>query len=236
MGITNEEMEALNRASEILSKYAAQGGLSRADFEHYEKMVIAIIDEHGTKADKYQMEKKQTIRQLVTVLSAVIEQKKKPAQDEEQRQFVKLSLPSTPSFTSFALPIMNGVYSEELKTGGELKIEGKSWSIQYYFPGPDRRYNGTFVTIRGQDLDRYINAWRSNLKKYYELSRTVEKGKQFQMIGDMNMTIGVGGYLEGVYLRSYHMRARTPKEVDEIIKDYEYARIRAEQIISASRR
>ena len=44
MQITNEEMEALNRASEILSKYSAQGGLSRADFEHYEKMVIAIID------------------------------------------------------------------------------------------------------------------------------------------------------------------------------------------------
>ncbi len=49
MNITNEEMEALNRASEILSKYAAQGGLTRADFDHYEKMVISIIDEKGGK-------------------------------------------------------------------------------------------------------------------------------------------------------------------------------------------
>ena len=50
MQISNEEMEVLNRASEILSKYAAQGGLTREDFEYYENMVIAIIDERGDKA------------------------------------------------------------------------------------------------------------------------------------------------------------------------------------------
>jgi hypothetical protein len=37
-------METLNRATEILSKYAFQGNLTREDFEHFEKMVIAIID------------------------------------------------------------------------------------------------------------------------------------------------------------------------------------------------
>lgn len=44
MQITNEEMETLNRASEILSKYADQGDLSQDDFDHFERMVIAIID------------------------------------------------------------------------------------------------------------------------------------------------------------------------------------------------
>lgn len=44
MKITNEEMEVLNRASEILSKYASQGDLSQDDFDQYEHMVVAIID------------------------------------------------------------------------------------------------------------------------------------------------------------------------------------------------
>ncbi len=44
MQITDEEMETLNRASEILSKYADQGDLSQEDFNHFEQMVIAIID------------------------------------------------------------------------------------------------------------------------------------------------------------------------------------------------
>ena len=51
MQILNEEIEALNRASEILSKYAAQGGLAREDFEHYEDMVVAIIDGHKPLKD-----------------------------------------------------------------------------------------------------------------------------------------------------------------------------------------
>ena len=58
MQITNEEMEVLNRASEILSKYADQGGLSKDDFDYYERMVIAIIDgitdnsQEGTNGEK----------------------------------------------------------------------------------------------------------------------------------------------------------------------------------------
>ena len=54
MNITNEEMEALNRASEILSKYASQGDLTQEDFDHYERMVISIIDgidDEGLGAD-----------------------------------------------------------------------------------------------------------------------------------------------------------------------------------------
>lgn len=45
MSPTNEEIEVLNRASEILSKYAAIGGLSRQDFDHFEKMVISVCKE-----------------------------------------------------------------------------------------------------------------------------------------------------------------------------------------------
>ena len=74
MQITNEEMEALNRASEILSKYAAQGGLARTDFEHYERMVIAIIDEHGSARAHIKTEDwNRTLFQLLVTLTRVKE-------------------------------------------------------------------------------------------------------------------------------------------------------------------
>ena len=44
MQIANEEIEILNRASEILSKYSFQGNITRDDFEHFENMVISIIN------------------------------------------------------------------------------------------------------------------------------------------------------------------------------------------------
>ncbi len=44
MQISNEEMETLNRATEILSKYAYRGSISQEQLDSFEKMVIAIID------------------------------------------------------------------------------------------------------------------------------------------------------------------------------------------------
>ena len=42
--ITSEEMEVLNRANEILSKYANRGKLTQSDLDQFERLVISIID------------------------------------------------------------------------------------------------------------------------------------------------------------------------------------------------
>ena len=58
-------MEALNRASEILSKYASQGDLTQEDFDHYERMVISIIDgidDEGLGADAIRNSLEKTTR------------------------------------------------------------------------------------------------------------------------------------------------------------------------------
>lgn len=42
--LTNEEMEVLNRASEIISKYVSSGEIKSEAFNNFEQMVVSIID------------------------------------------------------------------------------------------------------------------------------------------------------------------------------------------------
>lgn len=55
-------------------------------------------------------------------------------------------------------------YTEPLASGDELNVTEDGWYIQYYFNGPDLRYNGEFVTIQGNEVDNYIKAYKSNYK------------------------------------------------------------------------
>lgn len=126
---------------------------------------------------------------------------------------------------------MTGTYSEKLKTGGELIISPTHWNIKYYFSGPDMRYNGTFVTLDGNEIDKYIDAWAENFEKYKKLKEAIPAGGQFETGGSMNMTIRIG-FAEGVCLRSYHMPIRTHEKIVEVVSDYEYARDRALKIMT----
>lgn len=122
-----------------------------------------------------------------------------------------------------------GEYKEKLSSGGELSVTTKSWSINYYFSGPDRRYNGTFVTIPGSEIDKYIDAWKNNFNKYTELKQTIPPGGTFNAAGEMGMCIRIG-FSEGVCLRSYHMPIRTADKLNQVLFDYSFAKIRAQQI------
>ena len=53
---------------------------------------------------------------------------------------------------------MSGSYEEKLKTGGKLIVKNDNWYIQYYFPGPDLRYNGKFLSLDGNCIDNYISS------------------------------------------------------------------------------
>lgn len=126
---------------------------------------------------------------------------------------------------------MNGKYSENLKSGGELVVTSNSWHIQYYFRGPDLRYNGTFVTVPGKEIDAYISAWRTNFNKYIELKKVVLKGGTFETLGEMGMSIRIG-WSEGVCLKSYHMPINKQEDLDKVITDYNYAKNSALKIMS----
>lgn len=66
-------------------------------------------------------------------------------------------------------------YTEPLASGGELNVTEDGWYIQYYFNGPDLRYNGEFVTIQGNEVDNYIKAYKSNYEKFTELQKVIPK-------------------------------------------------------------
>lgn len=118
---------------------------------------------------------------------------------------------------------MNGTYSEELKTGGKIKVTKNGWGIEYYFPGPDFRYKGTFVTIQGDKVSEYMDAWIENFTEYTELKKVIPFDGSFSKRGLMGMTIHVGGYIDGVCLESYHMLVNTEQMLQAVIDDYEYA-------------
>lgn len=56
---------------------------------------------------------------------------------------------------------MAGKYKENLPySNGELIVTKNMWEISYYFSGPDLRYNGTFFSIEGKQIDSYIDAYK----------------------------------------------------------------------------
>lgn len=124
---------------------------------------------------------------------------------------------------------MNGEYSEKLKSGGELIVSLRGWKIQYYFPGPDLRYNGTFFRISNNEIDEYVDAWKSNFETYFSLKKKIAYGASFETVGKKKMPIRIGNFY-GVYLTGFCFPIKTAKELDRLLEDYKYAKRRAVQI------
>jgi hypothetical protein len=117
----------------------------------------------------------------------------------------------------------SGTYTESLQCGGKLSVTRDSWSIEYYFPGPDLRYNGDFVRIPSSELSDYISAFEENWAEYERLKASVPVGGTFEKPGLKGMVIRVGGYWPGVSIRSYHMAISSRPELDKVLSAYRYA-------------
>lgn len=123
-----------------------------------------------------------------------------------------------------------GTYSEALSSGGKLNVSSSGWSIEYYFPGPDLRYNGTFVRIGESEVEKYIQAFIENYDEWEKLKEVVPNGGSFEKAGKANMTIRVGGHWDGVCLRSYKMLIKDKNKLNKVIESYRYAIERAREI------
>ncbi|TPE54112.1 hypothetical protein FJM67_05735 [Maribrevibacterium harenarium] len=123
-----------------------------------------------------------------------------------------------------------GIYEEPLPCGGKLKVNKESWEISYYFSGPDSRYNGTFVSVPGESVERYISAFIDNWEDYKKLQESIPKGGDFSTVGKMGMSIRLGNFAEGVCIQSYHMPISSEQDLKKVISGYRYASQRALQI------
>ena len=79
---------------------------------------------------------------------------------------------------------MSGSYEEKLKTGGKLIVKNDNWYIQYYFPGPDLRYNGKFLSLDGNCIDNYISSWKENFEKCKKLEKEIPENGNADVIVD----------------------------------------------------
>lgn len=122
---------------------------------------------------------------------------------------------------------MNGEFTQNLKSGGKLHVTSSDWHIEYYFAGPDMRYNGTFKRIYSNEIDKYIKAWKNNFDKYTVLKEQIPKGGEYTAVGEMGMSIGIGSWHEGVCITSYHMALKSRQEIERVIDDYENAKTTA---------
>jgi hypothetical protein len=131
---------------------------------------------------------------------------------------------------------MNGTYEEDLKSAGHgtFRVTKNSWSIRYYFSGPDMRYNGTWVTIEGRDIDKYISAYRANWKEYLSLKTQIPQGGSFNKPGLQGMSINVGSggiYREGICIDGWHMPINNEKELNALLESFEYCKTKAPTIM-----
>ena len=118
-------------------------------------------------------------------------------------------------------------YTEKLQCGGSLEVTTQGFRIQYYFPGPDQRHNGTFLNVSGDRVEKYISAFDENWREYVQLKTSIPAGGEFQQSGRMGMQIRIGGFHEGVCIQSYHMPIRTETQQQKVIGSYRYALKRA---------
>ena len=125
---------------------------------------------------------------------------------------------------------ISGTYEESLPSGGKLKIFKNSYEIHYYFPGPDMRHTGTLLTIPKELIEKYIDAFIKNWEEYEELRKSIPSGGEFVKNGLLNMQIRINGHFQGVCIKSYHMPISTKEKINEIIDDYRYAIIRANEV------
>lgn len=123
-----------------------------------------------------------------------------------------------------------GKYEERLDCGGTLEVTRSSWQIRYYFPGPDLRHKGEFVSLPGSSICDYIQALKDNWVEFEKLKQTIPAGGDFSKSGAMGMTIRVSRFAQGVCIRSYHMPLATRSQLDKVIGAYGYAAQRAPKV------
>lgn len=127
---------------------------------------------------------------------------------------------------------MSIMYSEDIGFQGVLKVEEESFYIEYYFSGPDSRYSGVTLIIKGNEIEDYIKAWELNFEEYLKLKHEYQ-GKHIEKKARKDMNIKIGEFYEGVCLRGNHLPINTKRKLGKVIESLVYAKGKASKQINA---
>ena len=121
------------------------------------------------------------------------------------------------------------IVREKLMSGGDLVISGNNCRIEYFFPGPDKRYGGVHLNISGEKVYAYACAWKNNFDRYMELVSAGDRPLVVER-GEMGMVIRCG-FMSGVYLSGNHMRIADKEQLRQILEDYEYVQKKYKELV-----
>lgn len=156
--------------------------------------------------------------------SALIKNDKKQKNDNQRVDYCE---------SNFPIPKINGEYTEEFMDNyGTLRIGSTHAQIEFYFPGPDARYKGTFISIQENEIDKYINAYRDNWRTAEELQVKVSDTPEakFNQLGELGMNITVTQNSIMLCIDNYHLPICSQKECDNIINHFNIAKYRIKEI------
>jgi hypothetical protein len=133
--------------------------------------------------------------------------------------------------SNLTIPKINGEYTEEfMRNYGTLRIGSFHAFIEFYFPGPDARYKGTFISIQENEIDKYINAYKNNWKTAEELQKKVLGTNTEFKCGEMDMNIIVSQNSIELCLSHYKLPIYSKEECDDIINHFNIAKYRIKEI------
>lgn len=128
-------------------------------------------------------------------------------------------------------------YIEPLMSGGELVVTKDEWHIYYYFMGPDLRHNGESVFIPGIDVDKYIQAYKTNFQKFVDLLNIIPKDGNFSTKGECDMTISCGKFHPGISIAALYNHLNNScfpisneHKLNQVLADYNYCKQKAQEI------
>lgn len=134
---------------------------------------------------------------------------------------------------NITMPKINGEYTEEfMNNHGTLRIGSNHALIEFYFPGPDDRYKGTFISIQENEIDNYINAYKNNWQTAEEVQVKISDTPEakFNQLGEMGMNITVTQNSINLCIDNYHLPICSKKDCDNIIEHFNIAKYRIKEI------
>lgn len=112
---------------------------------------------------------------------------------------------------------MSKSFSREISFGGKLIVNESSWHVDYYFKGPDTRYQGAHLIIKDIEVDQFISELTMNYARYESLKEEY-KGQIYEETVTGDMKIKIGSLYQGVYVLDQYFVISSKRKLNKFIE------------------